>query len=70
MSKNIFLRLTLMLICDMILELKKCRRGGMADAPVLGTGVSDVQVQVLSPAPKNQGMLLHPLIFSMSDERT
>ena len=24
----------------------------MADAPVLGTGVSDVQVQVLSPAPK------------------
>lgn len=42
----------------------------MADAPVLGTGVSDVQVQVLSPAPKKQGMQKHLLFFSMTDERT
>lgn len=35
----------------------------MADAPVLGTGVLDVQVQVLSPAPYNNrkyGLLCSP----------
>ena len=35
----------------------------MADAPVLGTGVSDVQVQVLSPAPKNRRCFCNPCFF-------
>ncbi len=42
-------------------EVTKRRRGGMADAPVLGTGVSDVQVQVLSPAPKHSNPNLLPI---------
>ena len=35
----------------------------LADAPDLGSGISDVQVQVLSSAPKEKGWRAHPFSF-------
>ncbi len=45
--------LALFYICAGVAEL--------ADAPALGAGVTDVQVQVLSPAPKHSNPNLLPI---------
>ena len=39
----------------------------LADALDLGSSVFDVQVQVLSPAPKNKGLLRQSFIFIQSE---
>ena len=50
------------------IQVRGC--GGMADAPDLGSGVSDVQVQVLSPAPKQKGAERLLLIIAQINKPT
>ena len=39
------------------MRIHSCGYGGMADAPDLGSGVPDVQVQVLLPAPEAEALV-------------
>ena len=63
-AQNLLFRLTLQRNCGIIYELNKYAGvAELADALVLGTSVTDVQVQVLSPAPKLRVGASRPLIL-------